>query len=113
MAAQEQTRQVGDTRTAIAATLTQNGSAVNLTGLTTKFTMVKSEGGVKVAETEDNVSVTDAAAGEIQYSPQAADVDAAGTFHAYFIAEVTATGAQDTFPAKTGDFQIIIEPLVR
>ncbi len=112
MSLQRQTRQLGDTLIAIAATLTRpDGTVVNPTGKTVKFTMVDSEGGTaKVAETSDNVTTTDAAAGEVQYAPQAADVDTEGTFHAYFILE-DGSGNQESFPAKNGDFRIRIEPL--
>lgn len=110
MAVQKQTRQVGDTLIAIAATLKRpDGTVVDLTSLTLKFAMVDSENVVKVAETASNVTVTDATAGEVQYAPQAADVDTEGTFHAYFIAE-NGSGKQDTFPAETGEFQINIKP---
>lgn len=112
MPVQKQTRQLGDTLIAIAGTLKRpNGDVVNPTGLTVKFTMVDSEGGtVKVAETSDNVSVTDAAAGEVQYDPQAADVNEEGTFYAYFVLE-DGSGNQESFPVKKGDFRIIIDPL--
>ncbi len=110
MAVQEQHRQVGDTRTAIAATLTRpDGTAEDLSGLTLKFAMYDSEGSAKVAETSSNVTVTNASAGEVQYNPQAADVDTEGTFFAYFIAE-TGAGAQDTFPAVRGELKITIHP---
>lgn len=113
MAVQEQIRQVGDTRIALAATLTRpDGTIVDLSGLTLKFTMVTSQGAVKIAETTVGASITDAAAGEVQYTFLAAGVDTAGTFHAYFIVE-TGAGAQDTFPATTGDLLVTIEPLVR
>jgi hypothetical protein len=110
VAVQTQTRQVGDTRIAIAATCKRpDGTVVDLTSLTLKFAMYNSQTGVaKVTETNSNVTVTSATDGEVQYDPQAADVDTEGTYYAYFIAEA-AGGAQDTFPASKGDFQIIIE----
>ncbi len=109
---QKQFRQVGDTRIAIAATLKRpDNTVVDLSGLTLKFTMVESESGtVKVTETSDNVTVTSAAAGEVQYDPVAADVDTPGTYYAYFIAE-NGSGKQDSFPSETGKFQIAIMPL--
>jgi hypothetical protein len=109
MAVEIQDRQVGDTRTAIAGICTRpDGSVVDLTSLTPKFAMYDSQGNAKVTETEDNVSITDATAGKIQYEPQAADVDTEGTFYAYFIVEA-ATGEQDTFPVETGHFKIEIK----
>ena len=104
MAIQTQTRQIGDTRTAIAATMTRpDGTVVDLSGLSVEFRMCTAKGVDKVAQTALNVTVTDAAAGEVQYSPQAADVDTVGVFHAYFI--ITTTG-DDTFPVEQGAFQI-------
>ncbi len=109
MAVQEQTRQIGDIRTAIAATLKRPDDSVeDLTGLTVTFQMTDSEGADKVAETADNVTVTDATAGEVQYDPQTADVDTEGTFFAYFRA-ADGTG-KDTFPAIMGEFQITFMP---
>jgi hypothetical protein len=108
MAEQTQERQIGDTRTAIAGICTRpSGTVVDLTSLTLKFAMYDSQGTVKVAETSSNVTVTDASAGEVEYAPQAADVDTEGTYNGYFIAEA-GTGEQDTFPAVVGDFKIII-----
>ena len=105
---QRQTRQVGDTLTAIAATLTRpDGTVVDVSALTTKFAMYEKDGTIVVTETTDNVTETDAAAGEVQYDPQAADVDTPGTYYAYFIAE-SGGGAQDTFPVVTGELEIEI-----
>lgn len=108
MSIQRQTRQVGDRLTSIAAALKRpDNTAVDLTSLTVKFKMTSSEGVEKVAETASNVTVTDASAGECQYDPQAADVDTEGTFYAYFT--VTAgSGNKDTFPSRTGEFEIAI-----
>jgi len=113
MAHQKQTRQQDDTRIAIAATLKRpDNTVVDLSGLTVKFHMVfRKTGEDKVAETSTNVSVTDATNGKVQYSPQAADVDTVGIFHAYFIVEES--GKQDTFPANSGEFEISIEPASR
>lgn len=112
MAIKIQNRQVGDRRIAIAATLKRfDGTVVDLSSLTLKFTMVDSEGGVKVVETATGVTVTSATDGEVQYDPLAADVDTKGTFFAYFIAE-TAGGLQDMFPAVKGEFKICIFPVV-
>ncbi len=106
---QIQTRQVGDTRVALAATLKRpDNTAVDVTGLTVKFRMCTDAGVDKVAETSSNVTVTDATAGEVKYTFQAADVDTAGTFHAYFIVE-TGAGAQDTFPVVAGDMRVKIQ----
>jgi hypothetical protein len=110
VAVQTQTRQVGDTRIAIAAQLKRpDGNVVATTGLTPKFAMYDSEDGTaKVAETTSNITVSDAANGKLQYDPQAADVDTEGLYYAYFILE-DGTGKQDTFPAKKGDLRIDIQ----
>ena len=110
MSVQEQTRRVGDTRTVIAATLKRPDNTVeSLSGLTVTFQMTNTKDDVdKVAETSDNVTVTDAAAGEVQYAPQAADVDTEGTFNAYF--RVADGSDKDTFPAIMGEFKITIVP---
>lgn len=114
MSLQRQTRQIGDIQIAIAATLKRpDGTVVDLTDKTLKFTMVAAtDGTVKVAETSTGASITSATDGEVQYTPVAADVDTAGVYNAYFIVE-DASNKQDTFPAKTSDFQIVIEPLSR
>jgi hypothetical protein len=112
MVVQRQNRQVGNRRIAIAATLKRaDKTVVDLTGLTVKFTMIDSEGPVKVAETSIGVTVTDATAGEVQYDLLAADVDTEGTFFAYFIVE-TAGALQDTFPAVKGEYKICIYAVI-
>jgi hypothetical protein len=105
-----QTRQVGDRITAIATTLQRpDGTAVNTTNLTVRFTMVDSEdGSVKVAETDTNVTVNSATAGEVEYAPVAADVDTEGIYYGYFTTE-DANGKKDTFPAAKGDLEIDIQ----
>ena len=106
--ASKQIRQVGDTRTAIPGKLYRPDNSIeDLTDLTVKFAMYDTSGTAKVAETTDNVTVTDATAGEVQYDPQAADVNVVGTYYAYFIVEEA--GAQDTFPASKGGFVIDIQ----
>lgn len=102
------TRQVGDTQVVLAMTLTRpDGTAVDLSDMSdVLFAMVTPAGVFKVAETSTNVTVTDAAAGEVQYALQDADVDTAGTYYAYFITE-DASGKQDTFPVKRGELKII------
>ncbi len=108
MSVQKQTRQIGDTLIAIAAALKRpDGTVVDLTDKTLKFTMVDSENSVKVAETATNVTVTDATAGEVQYDVQDDDVDEEGTFNAYFIVE-DGSSRQEMFPAELGEFQINI-----
>lgn len=107
MATQTQIRHLGDTRPSIPAALQrQDGTAIDLTGLTVKFKMIDSRGGAKVAETADNVTVTDASAGSVQYDPQAADVDTAGTYYGYFI--IYDGSDYEHVPVECGDFIISI-----
>jgi len=109
MSIKEQVRQVGDTATAIAGTLTRpDGTVVDVTSLTVKFVMIHINGTVKVAETSSFVTKTDAPAGDVQYTCQAADVDTPGTYNAYFVTEA-GTGEQDTFPVDEGHLRIIIK----
>ena len=112
MTVQRQIRHEDGTLVAIAATLQRpSGTAVDTTDLTVRFFMVSVQGSTKVAETSDNVTETDASAGEVQYDFQADDVDTAGTYYAYFTTE-NSDGEKDTFPAETGDLEIIIKPNV-
>ena len=69
------------------------------------------QGTTKIAETSDNVTETDAEAGEVQYDFQADDVDTAGTYYGYFTTE-DGDEKKDTFPAETGDLEIVIKPNV-
>ena len=109
MAIETQIRQLGDTRIAIAGTLTRpDGTVVDVTSLTVKFAMYDADGIAKVTETTNNVSKTGPTDGEVEYSPQDDDVDTPGIFFAYFVAE-TGAGAQDTFPAERGEFRIDIQ----
>jgi len=112
MAIEDQTRRVGDTQIAIAATLKRpaDGSVVDYTGLTIKFAMFDAAGAVKVAETTDNVNEISPTAGTVSYSPLAADVDTPGVFFASFITE-DGSGKQETFPAERGEFRINIQRL--
>ena len=108
MSASEQIRHVGDTEVVLAVTLERpDGTVVNLSGLTVKFTLVDSVGADKVAETDVGVTVTNAAAGEVQYAFKAADVNMAGTYAAYFIV-IDGAGNRDTFPVRRRDLQVSI-----
>lgn len=114
MASQRHKIHVGDTLTPVGKQLKQKGTngvlgAVNLNGVTVKFTMVN-EAGVKVVDaSETGVTVTDAANGKVQYDFQAADVANAGTFKAYF--HVYSGGERDTFPAEGEEFLVIIQDI--
>ena len=84
-------RMVGDTLTPLGAHLWRkdtNGDAedIDVTSLTVKFKMVSEAGGVKVAETDSNVSNVTASEGKVQYDFQPTDVDTAGVYFAWFTA---------------------------
>lgn len=112
MTVQRQVRHVGGTLVAIAATLQRpSGTVVDTTDLTVRFLMVSVQGTTKVAETSDNVTETTPADGEVQYDFQAVDVDTPGTYYGYFTTD-NGSGDKDTFPAETGDLEIIIKPNV-
>lgn len=101
----------GDTLTPLGAQLKQKGSsgtydAVDLTSRDVKFKMVAEDGTVKVAETASNVSKTDASSGKVQYDFQAADVDTAGVYYAWFM--VYAGTEKDTYPADGRSLKIVI-----
>lgn len=87
-------RTVGDFRTPFAATLQQDETAVDLTGLTVKFALDELDGTNVIAATSSGVTVTTAASGEVQYAFSSSV--AAGTYAAYFI--VDDGGDLDTFP---------------
>jgi len=104
-----QKRHVGDTEIPIAATLERpDGNAVSLADKTVSFYMVDADGEDVVAETTSNVEVTNEDDGECRYNPQAADVDTAGTYYAYFVV-TDADGNRDTFPVGQQEFEIVIE----
>ena len=110
MAAETHRISVGDTLTPLACQLKQrdaNGTlaAVNLTGLTVKFTLVNSAGTKVVDEGTTGVTVTDAANGKVQYDFQTADVATAGTFYGWFT--VYSGTEHDTYPA--GGRKLVIQ----
>lgn len=92
-----------DTSPSIAATLKwSDGSAVNLTGATVKFTMKK---GNTIIVNEAAVTIVDAATGSVRYDWVAADTKQTGICKGEF--EVTfSDGKICSFPSK-GDLKII------
>lgn len=87
-------RRVLGNREAIGSTLLDNnGTAVNVTGLTIKFRMVAvtvpgvAVGTVKVNNAAATLDV--AASGKVSYTPAAIDVDTAGLWACYFIDDAT------------------------
>lgn len=110
MAKKFQVRHVDDRLVALAVTLQRpDGTAVDLTSLTVKFKMVDAQGNVVLAATSTGVTVTTAASGQCQYDFTAADVDVKGTFYGYFTT-TDGSGLVDTFPAKSQDLEIEINP---
>jgi len=110
MATERHTIAVGDTLTPLAVALKQrdaNGAlaAVNLTGLTVKFSMANSVGTLVVNEATAGVTVTNASTGLVQYDFQTADVANAGTFYGWF--SVYSGDEKDTYPA--GSKKLVIE----
>ncbi len=88
-------RTVGDQRTPFAATLQQDGSAVNLTSMTVKFALDELDGTDVIAATDSGVTITDASAGEVQYTFSTSPP--AGTYAAYFIV-LNGSSKADTYP---------------
>jgi hypothetical protein len=109
MTQNQQLRHVGDTEVALAATLVRpDGTVVDLTGLTVKFTMVDSAGADVIAETDTGVTVTDADSGEVQFTFSAAQVTTGATYYGYFVV-IDGTGNRDTFPVRQRDLRISIQ----
>ena len=81
-------------------------SAVVLTGLTIKFTMVSAAGAVIVNEGTTGVAVTDAINVKVRYDFQSADVANAGTFFGWFT--VYSGTEHDTYPSGGRKLMIVI-----
>jgi hypothetical protein len=112
MVEQTHTRHITDTRTVLPVVLKQPNEAgvdtiIDLTGLTVEFKMQDHAGAVVVAQTSTGVSVTDAAAGEVQYDFASAGVDTPGRYYAYFV--VSDGGESDHFPVRSRELIICIE----
>ncbi len=111
MATQTHTRHVGNTRTAISATLKQedeNGDlqVVDVSSLDVHFDMYD-RNGTKVVDA-GTVAKDDGVNGKVSYDFQSADVDTPGTYRAYFV--VTESGEPDHFPIVNGELLIEILP---
>ena len=98
-------RMVGDRLTPISATLTQNGSVVDLTGKTVAFRMITAAGTVII----DNAAATvvSAAAGTVSYSFAAVDVATVGTYYGWWI--VISGGLSDHFPHDGRKVRIVLK----
>lgn len=99
----------GDTAPALRATLKDpDGTAVDLTGATVKFSMRTASGTVLV--NKQSVTLVTANAGIVEYAWQAGDTDTAGTHLGEF--EVTHTDATvETFP-NDSYARVIVTPQV-
>jgi len=102
-----------DTRTVIAATLKQPDEAgdlqpVDLTGKTVRFKMLnRGDDSVTIALTATGVTISDAAAGEVEYDFAAAGVLAAGKYRGFFV--VDDAGETDHFPPEVNGLEINID----
>jgi hypothetical protein len=73
-----------------------DATPIDLTGLSVTFMMTDVEG--TVLKVDAAATIVEAEAGIVSYSWQAADVDEAGDFAAWFIVEDT--GDKETFPSN-------------
>lgn len=90
----------GDTRPFFAVTLTySDGSAVSLSGASVLFKMRDDAGSLKVNAA---ATITDAAAGQCEYRPTAADTDTPGSYLAEWQVTFADTTIQ-TFPTRGHD----------
>ena len=104
----------GDSLTPLGATLKRkqtDGSltAIDLTGLTVKATIVNTDETVEMAETTTGVTVVTAASGIVQYDfASGASALAVGTYYLYFV--VYGAGAEstekDTYPTPGEDLKL-------
>lgn len=97
------TRIQNDTGRPLQDTLKTDGSADDLSGATVAFTMWDpSDGTVKIDENTANVTITDAANGEVQYDFATGDLDTVDLW--FFEWEVTySDGTVITYRRESGD----------
>lgn len=106
-------RHVDDTRTVLAASLSQpdasgDGELVDLTGMGVEFKMInRADNSVAIAQTATGVTVTAATTGQVQYDFSASGVDTAGVFNAWFI--VIDSGETDHFPVRQDGLRVLID----
>lgn len=97
-----------DTSPSLQATLKDaSQTAVNLTGATVMFHMKSVDGTVKV---DEEMTITDAEGGVVQYDWQAGDTDTVGTYYVEF--EVTYSDlAVETFPNNGNKVVTVVKEL--
>ena len=101
---QEHAMMQGDTLNPIGGSLVRSGSAVDLTGLTVVFRMIAKDGTTKV--NNQAATIVSAAAGTVQYTFDAADVDTPGEFWGWFI--VFDGTPKEHFPCNGRKLRIMI-----
>lgn len=113
MTVQTHQRRVGDILTVLPFALKRKNAAgtltvVDLTGLEVKFSMVNAAtDAVKVSESDDGITITDAANGEGHKKFAAGDVDTAGRFLGTFT--VFDGSESDSFPVVHDELVIDID----
>lgn len=85
---------LGDTRTPLGATLKQDGTAIDLTGLTVQFKLTTKSDGSTVRDWAAATLVDDEA-GQVSYDFASADVDTAGDYYGWF--RIVESAEYDTF----------------
>jgi hypothetical protein len=106
----------GDILEAIAATLRKpNGEAIDLTGCTVLFRMVKSDGTgtPKVGSSDPHtggLATIDNVAGQVSYTFASGDVDTAGTYYAWWLVKRSSDSAVAHYPPEGQRFRVTITP---
>ena len=95
-------REQGDTGPPVDDTLKSDDSADDLTGATVAFSLWQSDGTVVVDEDTSNVTVEDAAAGDVEYAFSGTDLDSAG-LHFYEWTVTFSDGTELTYPNTEAD----------
>ena len=98
------TMKKGDRLPLLSGTMTLNGAAVNLTGATVTFRMRRV--GTGASQVNAAATVTNAAAGRVQYAWAAGDTDVPGLYRGEWVASFA--GLAQTHP---GDTYLVIEIL--
>lgn len=87
----------------------EDGATVDLSGATVALHVWSATDGSTLIsdDTSGNVSITDAANGEVEYEFQSGDLDTAGQYHYEW--EVTfSDGGIETWPSRDGDYGVLV-----